>query len=115
MLSMRRLFREEYEQQKGAGIGLDLAERELGVELDQLIAENERRNRDLAAQRYNFCNLFKFHRPRAERERETLEKLEEETLREMERRLEKQTRSVREKTAEVERMIVGQCLQDQLA
>ena len=104
---MRRLFREEYEQQKKTCIGLDKARREVNEELDRLLAENDQRNRDLAAARYrNQWTKFQFFR--AEREKETYAKLEEETLRDIERRLEKESLSVEKKAKEVQEMIVSE-------
>jgi hypothetical protein len=48
---MRRVFREEYEQQKKECIGLDRVQKEVDEELDRLLAENDKRNEELAKQR----------------------------------------------------------------
>ena len=51
VLTMRRVFREEYEQQQKECIGLDRVQKEVDEELDRLLAENDKRNEELAKQR----------------------------------------------------------------
>ncbi|KAF7639362.1 hypothetical protein Mgra_00001030 [Meloidogyne graminicola] len=87
ILSMRRIFREEYEAFP-VGFNTIKIKKEAAEELDRLIAENEQRNKDLAD-------------ARIKREKEIMEKLEEETLLEIERRLDRETEQADIKTKKV--------------
>lgn len=51
MLSMRRIFREEYELQMKKGTGFEMVKRESEKELEGLLEENERRNARYAEER----------------------------------------------------------------
>jgi hypothetical protein len=48
---MRRLFRDEYEQQKEAVIGIYRARKDVEDELNRLIEHNDHRNRELGEKR----------------------------------------------------------------
>uniref|UniRef100_A0A1I8AZZ1 Small ribosomal subunit protein mS26 n=1 Tax=Meloidogyne hapla TaxID=6305 RepID=A0A1I8AZZ1_MELHA len=87
ILSMRRIFREEYEASP-IGFNAIQIKKEANEELDRLIEENEQRNKDLAD-------------ARAKREKEVMERLEEETLLEIERRLDRETEKAAIKTEQV--------------
>ncbi|KAF7623451.1 hypothetical protein Mgra_00010241 [Meloidogyne graminicola] len=93
ILSMRRIFREEYEAFP-VGFNTIKIKKEAAEELDRLIAENEQRNKDLAG-------------ARIKREKEIMEKLEEETLLEIERRLDRETEQADIKTKQVLSVIVS--------
>lgn len=87
ILSMRRIFREEYEASP-TGFNAIQIKKEANEELDRLIEENEKRNKDLAD-------------ARVKREKEVIERLEEETLLEIERRLDRETEKAAIKTEQI--------------
>uniref|UniRef100_A0A914M3J2 Small ribosomal subunit protein mS26 n=1 Tax=Meloidogyne incognita TaxID=6306 RepID=A0A914M3J2_MELIC len=93
ILSMRRIFREEYEASP-TGFNAIQIKKEANEELDRLIEENEKRNKDLAD-------------ARVKREKEVIERLEEETLLEIERRLDRETEKAAIKTEQILSLIVS--------
>ncbi|KAL3110634.1 hypothetical protein niasHT_017512 [Heterodera trifolii] len=87
-LSMRRLFREEIGLKKSFTFGLEDIKKAEADELDTLLALNEARNKELALER-------------DEREKVAMQLLEEETLKQIERRLDWEERNAEKRTKEV--------------
>jgi hypothetical protein len=103
---MRRVFREEYEVSP-IGFNAIKIKKEADEELNKLIAENEQRNKDKVDERFKLNLLKKKKFLRAKREKEVLERIEEETLLELDRRLDHKTEQAAIKTKEVLLFIVS--------
>uniref|UniRef100_A0A914HEI1 Protein NATD1 n=1 Tax=Globodera rostochiensis TaxID=31243 RepID=A0A914HEI1_GLORO len=88
ILSMRRLFREEVALKKSLAMGLEEIKAAEAVELNEILALNEQRNIKLAE-------------ARAEREKVAMAQIEEETLKEIERKLDWENANAEKRTKEV--------------
>lgn len=54
MISLRKVFAEEIKQKEREGLAIEGLRKQELEELDLLIAENERRNREIARERFEF-------------------------------------------------------------